>query len=263
LHAGLRRRLIAVNGDPHTNTDRPEQPMMAVEPNVDCRLSLLARTDALVDYTQRSGLIHPPQRTVWAWPATLPSRTGPSARNNQINLTDWYPFIVPFAKLLLILVREHPCTRAKYDVYVMVEDPVVGTARAGGRYGTPRITWRRTFVLSASDSYQVEESAVGPVQIETYSFPGHADANKAVMWMATQSLGLYQAKFAPYPYQSLSIVETEMADGQEYDGLVFLASKFYTDYNGSANSNLFSMGPMWRIGGGSIWWSDQADKPVG
>ena len=81
--------------------------------------------------------------------------------------------------------------------------------------------------------------------------------------MATQSLSLYQAKFGPYPYQSLSIVETDMPDGQEYDGLVFLASKFYTEYNGSAKSNLVDIGTheiahQWWFG---LVGNDQATEP--
>ena len=104
---------------------------------------------------------------------------------------------------------------------------------------------------------------MGPVKIEAYSLPGHQAANKAVVWMATQSLGLYAAKFAPYPYQSLSIVESDMADGQEYDGLVFLASKFYGEYGGTARSNLFAIGThevahQWWFG---LVGSDQEREP--
>ena len=109
----------------------------------------------------------------------------------------------------------------------------------------------------------MEETAVGPVIIRAYYLPGHKDANDAVIWMATQSIGLYQVKFAPYPYQSLSIVESDLQDGQEFDGLVFLASKFYTEYNGSARSNLFSIGTheiahQWWFG---LVGSDQAVEP--
>jgi aminopeptidase N len=157
---------------------------------------------------------------------------------------------------------------ADYDVYVMVEDPKVllaasAPAEVNGNSTHYHLEGARTFILSASDSYQVEESAVGPVQIEAYSFAGHEDANKAVVWMATQSLGLYEAKYAPYPHQSLSIVESDMADGQEYDGLVFLASKFYTDYDGSAKSNLFTIGTheiahQWWFG---LVGDDQASQP--
>ena len=157
---------------------------------------------------------------------------------------------------------------ADYDVYVLVEEPKVvlaasAPAEVNGGSTHYHLEGARNFILSASDSYEVEESAVGPVLIKTYSFPGHEDANKAVLWMATQSMGLYEAKFAPYPHASLAVVESDMADGQEYDGLVFLASKFYADYGGSAQNNLFCIGTheiahQWWFG---LVGDDQASTP--
>jgi aminopeptidase N len=54
-----------------------------------------------------------------------------------------------------------------------------------------------------------------------------------------------------------------MNDGQEYDGLVFLSSNFYADYNGSARSNLVTIGTheiahQWWFG---LVGSDQAMEP--
>jgi len=78
-----------------------------------------------------------------------------------------------------------------------------------------------------------------------------------------QAVGLFEAKFAPYPYDSLSVVETESPDGQEYDGLVFLSSDFYDQYGGSNRSNMVSIG-VHEIA--HNWWfglvgNDQALEP--
>ena len=194
-------------------------------------------------------------------------------RTNQLNLTNWYPFIVPFEG---DWVLHDPSTYGEYLVYdaadfevnIKLEDPGVVLAASapgeangdGTRY---HLEGARTFVLSASDSYEMDETAVGPVLIRAYYFPGHENANDAVVWMATQSIGLYQAKFADYPYQSLTIVESDLNDGQEFDGLVFLASDFYTEYNGTARSNLVSIGTheiahQWWFG---LVGSDQASEP--
>jgi Peptidase family M1 domain len=264
--------------------------VLAVEPNLwsGCfTLSLLYQDGAAVsDYTLEGQklavpLLQPlePGATTslsLGYSMALPWKTTDSTfgyRSDQMNLTDWYPFIVPFDGDWLLhdpwSFGEHLVyDAADFDVYVMEQDPgVVLAASAPGQVNGSSMHYRldgaRTFVVSASDSYQVEESAVGPVKIEAYSLPGHEDANKAVVWMATQSVGLYQAKFAPYPYQSLSIVESNMSDGQEYDGLVFLASKFYDDYNGTAKSNLFSIGThevahQWWFG---LVGDDQAMEP--
>jgi hypothetical protein len=191
----------------------------------------------------------------------------------QINLTDWYPFIVPFSGGWVLhdpgAYGEHLVyDSANYDVNVQVNDPGVIIAASAPDDSTGgsmhyRLEGARTFVLSASNQFKVDESAVGPVKIRSYYFVGDENASKGVVWMATQSLGLYQAKFAPYPHQSLSIVETDLADGQEYDGLVFLGTNFYSDYNGTAKSDLFTIGTheiahQWWFG---LVGSDQAMEP--
>ncbi len=193
--------------------------------------------------------------------------------SNQINLTDWYPFIVPYDGGWVLhdpsSFGEHLVyDAADYDVHVSVKGSgvLLAASAPGVTHGDStdyHLEGARTFVLSASDGFKTDESAVGSVKIHSYYFAGHEDASKGVVWMATQSLGLYEAKFGPYPYPDLSIVETDLADGQEYDGLVFLASKFYDEYNGTAKSNLFTIGTheiahQWWFG---LVGSDQAMEP--
>ena len=194
--------------------------------------------------------------------------------SGQMNLTDWYPFIVPFISGNWVLhdtwsFGEHLVYEAAdYDAYVKVTDPNVVVAasapgQADGETTHYHLEGARTFVLSASTLFQVDESAVGHVKIRSYHFPGDGGASQGVVWMATQSLGLYEAKFAPYPYESLSIVETDVPDGQEYDGLVFLSTGFYSSYGGSARSNLYTIGTheiahQWWFG---LVGDDQATQP--
>ena len=193
--------------------------------------------------------------------------------SNQLNLTDWYPFIVPYSGGWVLhnasSFGEHLVyDSADYDVNVKVNDPdVIVAASAPDDSNGDSIHYHlvgaRTFVLSASDQFKVDESAVGSIKIRSYYFSGDENASKGVVWMATQSLALYQAKFAPYPHQSLSIVETNLADGQEFDGLVFLATNFYSDYNGTAKSDLVTIGTheiahQWWFG---LVGSDQAMEP--
>ncbi len=192
---------------------------------------------------------------------------------SQLNLTDWYPFIVPFSGDWVLhdtwpFGEELVYDPADYDVNVSLNDSTVilaasAPAEQNGNTTHYHLEAARTFALSASDSFKVDESAVGTVKIRSYYFSGDGNASQAVVWMATQSLGLYQAKFAPYPYQSLSIVETDVPDGQEFDGLVFLGTKFYSDYNGSAKSNLITIGTheiahQWWFG---LVGNDQATEP--
>ncbi|HTO99938.1 MAG TPA: M1 family metallopeptidase [Anaerolineales bacterium] len=191
----------------------------------------------------------------------------------QVNLTDWFPFIVPYSGGWVLhdtwpFGETMTYDSADYDVNLKVSDPDVivaasAPAEVNGDVTHYHLDAARTFALSASDRFKVDESAVGSIKIRSYYFAGDGDASQAVVWMATQSLALYQAKFAAYPYQSLSIVETSLADGQEFDGLVFLSSAFYSSYNGSARSNLVTIGTheiahQWWFG---LVGDDQAMEP--
>jgi len=191
----------------------------------------------------------------------------------QTNLTHWYPFIVPYSSGWVLhepwAFGEHLVFEAAdFEVNVRVSDPNVVVAASAppepnGEWTRYRLRAARTFALSASTQYRIAESAVASVSIRSYYFPAQESAGQAVVWMATQSLGLYGAKFAAYPYPSLSVVESELPDGQEYDGLIFLAEKFYSEYNGTAKSNLFTIGTheiahQWWFG---LVGNDQALEP--
>ena len=191
----------------------------------------------------------------------------------QINLTDWYPFIVPYSNGWILhdawafgeyLVYDS----ADYEVNVKVNAPSViiaasGLSEANGDWTRYKLSGARTFALSASTIFKVAESTVGATTIRSYYFANDENAGQAVLWMENQSISIYSAKFAPYPYQSLSVVETEAPDGQEYDGLVFLSEKFYSEYNGTAKSNLIDIGTheiahQWWFG---LVGDDQATEP--
>lgn len=207
---------------------------------------------------------------------SLPPRSGEKPfgyLTNQINLSDWYPFIVPYENGWVLhdpwpfgewLVYD----AADYDVNLKVDDPSVIVAASApqttnGAWMEYRVSAARTFVLSASNLFKIDDTAVGSVKIYSYYFPGDENASGEVLWMATQAIGLYAAKFAPYPHQTISIVETDVPDGQEYDGLVFLSSNFYAQYNGTAKSDLVTIGAHELA---HQWWfglvgSDQAEEP--
>jgi hypothetical protein len=192
---------------------------------------------------------------------------------SQVNLTDWFPFIVPFNGGWVLHdpwgFGEHLVyDSADFEVNLRVSDPAVivaasAPAEANGEWTRYRLYGARTFALSASDRYLISESAVGTVVIRTYYFEGFEGAGEGMLKAAVQAVGLFIPKFGPYPYDSLSVVQTDMPDGQEFDGLVFLATKFFDEYGGSARSNMVSIG-VHEIS--HQWWfglvgNDQALEP--
>jgi len=191
---------------------------------------------------------------------------------NQINLVDWYPFIVPYQNGWLLHepagFGEHLVyDAADIEVNIQTDANVILAAPApaepNGEWTRYRLSGARTFALSASDEFLMEESAVGNVVIRSYYFSGYQAAAKSILYSATQALNLYGAKFAPYPYETLAIVQADIHDGQEQDGLIFLSSKFYGQYGGGAKNNLTTIG-VHEIA--HQWWfglvgNDQAQEP--
>jgi hypothetical protein len=193
---------------------------------------------------------------------------------DQVNLTDWYPFIVPYTAGGWVLhddsyLGEHLVyDAADFDVNVKTTDAGIifatgGVPEPNGEWTRYRLYGARTFALSASDQFRVAEASAGGAAIRSYYYPGYEDQGLAILNAAVRAVGLWETQFAPFPYGSLSIVQADLNDGQEYDGLVFLATKFYNEYNDSARSNLVTIG-VHEVA--HQWWfglvgSDQAIEP--
>jgi hypothetical protein len=192
---------------------------------------------------------------------------------DQVNLTDWYPFIVPFNNGWVLhdpsaLGEYLVYDAADFDVNIKTTQPGItiaasGVEEANGEWTRYRVNGARTFAVSASDQFQYVDAVAGGAQIHSYYYPGYEYQAAAILNAAVREIGLFEVKFGPFPYGSLSIVQADLNDGQEYDGLVFLATKFYNEYNDSARSNLIAIG-VHEIA--HQWWfglvgSDQAMEP--
>ena len=196
---------------------------------------------------------------------------------DQVNLTDWYPFVVPYV-LGQGWVLHEPGAMGEYlvydaadfEVYVRSTESNVVIAASGladpqlsGEWTRYRLSGARTFAISASDQFLVYDATAGAAQIRSYYYPGYETQGAAILNAAVRAVGIFEAKFGPYPYGSLSVVQADLNDGQEYDGLVYLATAFYNQYDGSARSNLVAIG-VHEIA--HQWWfglvgSDQAMEP--
>ncbi|CAG1013413.1 hypothetical protein ANAEL_04696 [Anaerolineales bacterium] len=191
---------------------------------------------------------------------------------NQIDLVDWYPFVIPYVNGWVL---HDPMSFGEHLVYDASDielnlktgpDVIVAAsapAEPNGDWTRYRLYGARTFTLSASDEFLMSESAVGSVKIRSYYFNGYQAAGEGILYAAVQAVSIYSVKFAPYPYETLSIVQTDIHDGMETDGLVFLASDFYGQYGGGAKNNLVTIG-VHEIA--HQWWyglvgNDQALEP--
>jgi hypothetical protein len=207
---------------------------------------------------------------------TLPPQTPGSPfgyGSDQSNLTDWFPFIVPYQGDWVLhdpwSFGEHLVyDAADFEVNLKVNDPQVviaasAPAEAAGEWMRYRLPAARTFAFSASENFKVTESRVGSVVIRSYYFAGQENAGERMAISGAQAVSIFQTKLVPYPYPSLSIVAANVPDGQEFDGLVLLSTKFYNQYQQGIGNNLVDIG-VHEIA--HQWWfglvgNDQALEP--
>jgi hypothetical protein len=171
---------------------------------------------------------------------------------NQINLVDWYPSIVPYRGGWILhdpmpwgehLVYDSSDVELNLKTDAGVTVAIGTAAEANGEWVRYRMYGTRTMALSASDEFLVYETSAGNIVIRSYYFAGGFKSGaEGIASYASQAINTFSQQFAPYPHQQLAIVQTDMDDGQEYDGLVFLATDFYSQYNGTAKSNLATIG---------------------
>jgi hypothetical protein len=197
--------------------------------------------------------------------------------DRQTNLVDWYPFIVPYPQgggWLLhppAEVGEHlTYDEAIFDVTLTLADPTLpvtlaasapAEAVAGGWHY--RLQNARTFVFSASTTYQTASTITGGVTLTSYYFGEEEAQARAVLNETNRALTTFSALFGPYPHQSLSIVESPFFDGMEYDGLFFLGGDYYTAYDGTVLNLLIDIAVHETA---HQWWfgsvgNDQALEP--
>ena len=172
----------------------------------------------------------------------------------QTNLTNWYPFVVPFINGDWVLHEpwyygEH----LVYDAADYVVDlqftgggapPVVASSGAfellpgepppatPGPVADPRytLTAGRAFALSMSREVQVATQQYGDVTVSSYYFPFNKNGGQAALETAGQALQVYSQRFGPYPHKTLAVVMGDFNDGMEYSAFFFLSRDFYNLY---------------------------------
>ncbi len=174
----------------------------------------------------------------------------------QLNLMDWYPFIVPYVPGQGWLLHR-PGNYGEYLVYDTADFDV--TVHFPGQDAGPVVAapaeaepvpdgWHycmenaRTFALSLSPrfvSLRVVINVKGninsegnsentqEVTIQSYYFPEDAKGGELALQVAAQAVQLYSEKFAPYPHPVLTVVQGDFIPSMEYDGLVYVGHTFY------------------------------------
>ena len=195
----------------------------------------------------------------------------------QTNLVDWYPYIPPYVPGGGWLAHspwffgEHQVyekadfrirlrtTDGREDLTIAASAPAI---QDGEWYQYEHLN-ARNFVWSVSHNYNVLTQNVGDITVMGYYFPFDRVAAEAAFQTVVESMELYQEIYAPYPRETMTIVEADFLDGMEFDGLFFLSTGFYNSYQGSPGDYLIAIASHETS---HQWWyalvgNDQALEP--
>lgn len=160
----------------------------------------------------------------------------------QINLFDWYFWLAAYSPEEGWLIHppagfaEHTTyPLANFQLLLTVQDPpenlmVTGSSDAlvaGNTYQFAHPA-ARSLVVSMSPNFEMVECSQAGVTVHHYFFPIHKQTAEWVLQSTCQAVEIYSKIISPYRHPVLNIIETNLIDGLEGDGMYFLGSAFYT-----------------------------------
>jgi hypothetical protein len=255
---GFTLESLSVAGTPITNFTLDGQKLAFQLPNT---LLPETTTTIAVQYSLLLPLIQPTDPSL-----ARPRIYGYSPR--QINLTNWYPFVVPRIDGEWVLhdpwaYGEHLVyDAADFTVNLRQADPSVtpvvaasGAASQNGEWTTYTLTAGRTFAISASTDFLTVQTQVGPVTVTSYYLqPLYEGAATAALNAAAQAVQVFSQRFGPYPHATLAVVMGDFNDGMEFSGLFFHSAGLYNLYDGTLNNLVVSVAAHETA---HQWWFEQ------
>ena len=194
----------------------------------------------------------------------------------QLNLTNWYPFVVPYINGEWILHEpwfygEHLVyDAADYEVNLKFADPASAPIVAASGFPEQQadstrytITSARAFAIAASPEFQVSSLQVGDVTVSSYYFPQSKLAGRAALQASAEALQIFSQRYGAYSHQTLSLVMGDFNDGMEYSAFFYLSRDFYSLYD-ETPANYLTFVAVHETS--HQWWfeqvaNDQAQQP--
>ena len=194
----------------------------------------------------------------------LPNRQGVFGWSDmQTNLVDWFPIIPPFQSATGWQVNERvvDSTNTIVGEYIVAESAdfnvrlrLTGSAQnltiAASSEGSEQtgfieyeLPLARSFSLSISDRFVVQEAQHQGVTIKTYVFPQHRDAGQAIIEVAENALDMFAEFFYPYPRKTLSLVAADFLHNMETDGMLLISKGVIDFYRDAPLNNLTILVP--------------------
>jgi len=265
---GFNLRSLAVDESPITNyileplSQRLEIPLPQPLP-----------PSGTITLTMSYGLILPQMQAYSNPNEVRPQIYGYSDR--QINLVDWYPFVVPYESGKGWILHnpwfygEHLVYDvADFDVTVSFTDgttPQIAASGAEAASGSAdsrkfELDAGRTFALSISTVYKVATQKVGDVTVYAYYFAFYDAQGEALLQTTAQALEVFNEKFGPYRHKTLTAVQGDFNDGMEFSGLYFISRDYFNLYDNTPKNYLVAIGAHETA---HQWWFDSVANDQG
>lgn len=195
----------------------------------------------------------------------------------QVNLTDWYPMLVPFDPETGWRLADpwyygehlvYPL--ADFDITLHFSDPATAPVIAASAAAQPiedgyhyNLKRARTFALVMGRQLKLVSAEINGITVTSYYYPGMETGGQAVLDATLKAVQTYSELFGPYPHTTLAAVQGDFNDGMEFDGLYYLSNAFYNLYDGTPQNYLVMVAAHETS---HQWWfgavaSDQASQP--
>jgi hypothetical protein len=196
---------------------------------------------------------------------------------SQLVMTNWYPFVPPYTPGQGWITHQRAdfgeylvYPAADFTVAIELANPpeevlVAAPAPAeivDGRYHYT-LQGARMFSFAVLTGYSVSQRQYNGIDISVYTNLASIAAVNAVLSTAAESLEFFEDVIGPYPFESLAIVQLDMYDGLESDGIFYLSNHVFGTYNNGPRNMLIYLVPH-EVS--HNWWfsqvgSDQALEP--
>ncbi len=170
----------------------------------------------------------------------------------QVNLTDWFPMVVPYSQQGWLL--HNPAYYGEHLVYPAAEIslelnfanttflPIIAASSLQtGPEGTHTYQMEnaRDMVFAMGRQMNVVSGYANGFTVNSYFYEPYRSAGEAVLKTTLEAVDLYTYLFGPLEGRdSLSVVQGDFDDGMEFDGLYYLSNSFYNLYDGTPKQYL-------------------------
>jgi hypothetical protein len=192
----------------------------------------------------------------------------------QILLGNWYAFFPPYREGAGWLAHTPGkageylnYAYADFDVRLEIRGDESYQAAASGapEAGAPPLHYLftgRSFAFALTKQALFSRAA-GEVEIRAYARPEYAAQGNAMADTAAQAIGFYSERLGDYPHRLFTVLESDLYDGMEFDGLVFLSPALFEYFAGDGKDYLTAITAHEAV---HQWWygrvgNDQAMEP--